>query len=221
MDSTALIQFGLTVFIFFLKPGPAFIAFVVQSLRKGAFQGIAFGAGIVTASIFYFALAVSGYAIITGEFEEFLKILFQTVGGVLLIYIGVKGLMELSHEDEQEENTAIDNTKIKDSAHSFLTAFTLSIGNPLGIVLYLSILPPIFGDFVGDTALLVQGSLIILLAEMVPYIVLAFLIARYKKALSTKTLRIMNLVSSVIILVFGVFLALSTLPINLFENTYF
>lgn len=220
MDWTTFWQLGFTIFLFYLKPGPAFFTFVLQSLRKSAGNGTCFGAGVVAADIIYFSLAVSGYAILTGQLQDFIQILFQTVGGCLLIYIGIKGFIDEKIDDLVYESLP-KSEKRKDLARSFLMGFTIALGNPLAVVLFLSILPVIYGDYVGSTALYGQGAAALIIFEFIPYAILAPIIAHYKQGLNSSILKFMNIVSSVFMIGFGVFMALSTLPIDIFERLYF
>ncbi len=219
MDWTSFFQFGLALFILVIKPGPGLFAFIVHTLRNGWKHSYAFASGVATTEVFYFLLAATGYAVIAAEFQDFLKILFQTVGAVILIYLGIIGFVKKDPENSDEE--VIESKPIKEFFRSYMIGFTLTLGNPLAIVFYLSLMPTFFGEYIGQTQMLVQGTAAVLIFEILPYFIATPILLYFGKSLSDKALSIMNIVTSTLMIALGVFMGLSTFQFISLQNLYF
>jgi len=218
MDLGTFLSFGLALFILIIKPGPIFFTYTLHTLKYGFGHASCFAVGIALSEIIYFWLAATGYAL-TEDLRSFLQILFQTSGAALLIYLGIKGLTQFritQFETQEKEKT------IKGYLRSTAVGFFLTIGNPISMVFYLTLVPTFFGEIIGKPDLFLQGIAAILIFEISPYFIAAWALLKFGNFLKNeRILQKVNIVSSLLLIGLGVFIAWSTFPNLSFESLYY
>lgn len=150
-------------------PGPGVAALVGQSLGSGLRAALFLLAGLALGDVVYLTVAVAGLAALAQAFAG-VFLLVKVLGGAYLIWLAARlwtaraGLAEAG-----EARPASD-------AGSFLTGFSVTMGNPKTIVFYLALLPTVLDlQEVGPAkwAMLAAATVCILFVTLTPYAVLA------------------------------------------------
>jgi threonine/homoserine/homoserine lactone efflux protein len=209
MEIGAFLSFTFALFILAIKPGPGIFTFVVQTMRHGLWNGYGYALGLVTGESAYFLLAAGGFALIP-DLQLFLQILCQSIGAVLLIWLGIKGLQDSTSDIQPADH----DKKAKGFIAGYLIGLMITLGNPLAMIFYLSFVPAFFGNFIGHPELFLIGIGAIALVNIPLYFTAGWALMRFGNFMKNPTLvRRMNIASSLLMIGLGLFIGITTLPI--------
>ncbi len=125
------------VFLYVIKPGPSILVVISRSLGDGFAAGFTVALGNTTAHIIYLMLAIFGYALIEMHLE-FASFFLKSLGAAYLIYIGIKGLLNL--EAGAWGENADQALKITPVEHYF-SGLTICLSSPYTVLFYIAIIP--------------------------------------------------------------------------------
>jgi len=123
--------------------GPMSILCIQRTLNKGQLYGFVSGLGIATADGVYGSIAAFGLTIIT-NFLIHEQIWIRLVGGLFLMYLGVKTILS-----KPPERAAAVNMKTISYLGAYASTFLLTLTNPLTILSFAAIFA---GIGVGSTS---------------------------------------------------------------------
>ena len=138
MSIDSAIAFLCALLIWVLIPGPAVFAIVGRSLTTGMGSATKLIAGILLGDLFYISIALFGMAAIGKIFGE-LFFIIRMLGAFYLIFLGLR--LWFTDSVSEHSDTAGGNT---DRYKSFLTGFSITLGNPKAILFHLGFLPTFF-----------------------------------------------------------------------------
>lgn len=183
--------------------GPVNVEIVRRGLRSGFFSGWLVGVGAITGDTIYCLLVIAGIAPLVDH--QVVRTILWTAGGGFLIYLGYHSLRSAisRHEMVKLENGGPDR-------RSYLAGLLIALFNPLGIVFWLSIGGAVMASEVEHahtgtgTAAIVIG----VIAGLALWItVLSVLTRAGRRLVSDRLFRLVNIVSGVILLGFGLWFA--------------
>ena len=119
--------------------GPIAILIIQRTLQKGRMHGFTSGLGAATSDTFYALLALLGLSVVLSFIEEN-KLIIQIAGSSIMMLFGVYIFF-------QNPAKNIEKSKNEKSSYwqEYLTAFFLTLSNPLMIFLYLGLFAEFFG----------------------------------------------------------------------------
>lgn len=120
--------------VLLLIPGPAVLFIVARSGSQGRRAGLVSVLGVHSASLVHVLAAVAGLSAIVVA-SAFAFTALKTVGGVYLIYLGVKSIRAA------RQLKTLTPPTVKPERRLFLQAFTVSLLNPKVAVFFLAFLP--------------------------------------------------------------------------------
>ena len=185
--------------------GPIGILCIRRTLAHGMASGLATGTGAAFADAFYGAVAAFGLTVIS-DFLINYKTPMQFLGGVFLVYLGVKTFLQ-----KPRENSGKDEEKgrrsVRQLAAELGSTFLLTVANPATIISFVGFFtglgllsgaaPPAYSD----SALMVAG---VFIGSFAWWCILSGGIAAVRHGLGPKAIRVANLLSAAIIGGFGV-----------------
>ncbi|HWZ86038.1 MAG TPA: LysE family transporter [Thermoanaerobaculia bacterium] len=128
----SLLLKGLIVGFCLAAPvGPIAALCVQRTISKRWVSGVVSGLGAAAADAFYGAVAAFG-ATIVSEFLISERAWMQRVGGVILIFMGLRLFMAKAVEEKQESNG-------KGLTGDFLSTFLLTLTNPMTFVAFAAV----------------------------------------------------------------------------------
>src|SRR5688572_29951954 len=185
-------------FLLAASVGPMWVLCFRRTLAQGPLAGLASGMGVAVADGFYGAVAAFGLTAISGFLLRH-SFWIGLVGGVFLVYLGVKILLSKPSLDEKVQEP-VSHSK------AFLSTLGLTLANPPTILAFAAIfagLGLVTSDY-GSASLVVLG---VFLGSASWWIILAagagWLRGQLGKMRGPRLLRFINLVSGLSILGFA------------------
>ena len=178
-------------------PGPIFFLCLKRALSRGPLHGLISGFGAATADGFYAAVAAFGIAAVTDLYSGERRA-FGIAGGLVLIFLGVRILVEKpkAQEDEPENGRA-------GLALAYLSTLGLTIANPATIVSFAALAATLGvagGAGLAAPSLLVVG---VLAGSALSWCALAAASAALRSRLTPRLRRAISIASGVVIAALG------------------
>lgn len=165
----SLFAYALALGLAAAIPGPGVAALVGQSMGNGLRAALFLLGGIALGDLVYLTVAIAGLSAVATAFSGIFLIV-KILGGLYLCYLAVglwknrSGLEEAGAAHRQSDHA------------SFLSGFSLTLGNPKTIIFYLALLPTVLdlsSIGIGKWALLSLVTVAVLFLTLTPYAVLA------------------------------------------------
>ena len=138
MSPESVLNFLFALLVWVMIPGPAVFAIVGKSLTTGLPSALKLIAGILLGDILYICIALFGLAAIGKLFGDFF-VMIRMLGASYLIFLGIR--LWVKTPRVPGEKGSIERP---DTYQSFLTGFSITLGNPKAILFHLGFLPTFF-----------------------------------------------------------------------------
>jgi threonine/homoserine/homoserine lactone efflux protein len=206
MDPSIFIQ-GMIIGLTLAVPvGPIALMCIQRAVADGRLHGIVSGIGVATADSFYAGVTFFGLTAISGLIIAH-QISLRLAAGVVLILVGIRIILTipapLTVKTEHE-------TYVKD----YLSMVAIAIANPLTLIFFVAILPG-FGVVFYENSVLSASEFVggVFFGSTLWWIILCGSIGSVRSRISADHLKLINRVSGVLIVCFGVgMLILLALP---------
>lgn len=188
--------------------GPIFILTFNNSALKGFSKGLATALGAAVADGFLLFLGLMGMLSFFERSQKY-QLAIDLVGGLLLVIFGIYMLMQRKSETLKTSSS---------SETLFLNAFkafSLTVFNPLTLFFFVFVsaqLLQVNSDIL-KTKDLIMGSLLTVGGSLSVFGSVAYFASRLGKAINTKSLRIVSLVTGVIILGIGAYFFIDAIKV--------
>lgn len=201
---TEILLYSGGLFLLFMTPGPVWVALLARAMSGGFQAAWPLALGVVIGDVIWPLLAIIGVSYLVSVFENFLDLL-RYAGAAMFL---VMGLLLIKNADKQiGENSSL--TKPGMMA-GFVAGLLVILGNPKAILFYMGILPGFF-----DLAAITTIDIIIICAlsaavPLVGNILLALMVDRVRRLLSSPTaVKRLNISAGIALILVGVAIALS------------
>ena len=182
--------------------GPVAVVTIERTLHHGLVAGLAVGLGAAVADTILGAVAGFGITFLTTFIHEN-RTAIRLVGGAVLIALGLVLIASRATTKRRPITAA-------DLLHAFLSAFAITISNPITIFAFLAIFAGLgfteTASTTGRAALLVGG---IFLGAVLWWTTLAAMVSWHRHRVSERTLAAIKGASGYLILGFGVYALVS------------
>ncbi len=194
---------GLIIGFFVALPvGAAAVMCINRSIQHGFNSGFFTGLGIAFADFVYGLFAVFGLFAISGETLESQPVL-RLAGALCVMFIGLRMMSKIpisSNENLEQE------TIFKDA----VTGFLITISNPMTIIAFVVALS--YMNYLMEQ-INYLGSVLIVIGifsgSLLWWVILCLISLKLRENLTSKIMRRINLVSGILIFIFGVLLVIS------------
>lgn len=180
--------------------GPVKTILINTGFKHGFFHAWFFSLGGLTTDIIYMLVVYFG----VGKFIDslLLKTILWFFGCFVLLFTGIKTLLSL-HKIEMD----LISGKRPRFRNSILSGFLMSLLNPLTILFWIGIYGSILAKTAGNSSVyeILLNSIAILLGIVLVDFLLSFISSVCHKLLSTKVLIPVSLVSSIMMINFGIY----------------
>ena len=180
--------------------GPVKTVLINTGLKNGFFHAWYFSLGGLTTDIMYILLVYFGI----GHFIDsiILKVILWSFGCFVLLYTGIENLLTL-HKIEMK----LKSGKSIRLRHSMLSGFLMSWLNPLTILFWLGIYGSILAKNAGVSTgyQIIINSIAILFGIALVDFLYSYFSSVARKKLSTRLLMTVTLISSIIMIGFGIY----------------
>ncbi len=177
--------------------GPIGVLCIRRTLMGGQVSGLVSGLGAATADGLYGCIAGFGLTFIS-SFLVNQRALFRLIGGVFLLYLGVRSF--LARPSEQPSSTAGNGL-----TGAYLSTFFLTLANPMTILAFAGIFAGL-GIAEGNRDYLSAGILVsgVFLGSALWWLILSGGVGLFRKKVDIRALQWVNRISGLIIMTFGI-----------------
>lgn len=189
--------------------GPMSVLCIQRTLNKGQLYGLVSGLGIATADGVYGSIAAFGLTLITNFLIQE-QIWIRLIGGLFLIYLGMKTILS-----RPSEKAVALNIKSNGYLGAYASTFLLTLTNPLTILSFAAIFAGIgvgsaSNNFISATVI-VFG---VFFGSTLWWIILTSIISLLRKKMDAQWLLWINRISGAIITLFGIGALLSLMSLR-------
>lgn len=174
--------------------GPIAILIIQRTLQKGRMHGFTSGLGAATSDTFYALLAIVGLSVVLSFIEEN-KLIIQIIGSAIMVIFGVYIFF-------QNPAKNIEKSKTDKSSYwqEYLTAFFLTLSNPLMIFLYIGLFAQY--NFISSESHFIEiaiGICSVFLGAALWWFLLTLLASIFRKRFNIRGLWILNKATGLLI----------------------
>ena len=180
--------------------GPVKAILINTGFKSGFFHAWFFSLGGLATDVMYMFIVYFG----VGQFINsiVLKVILWSFGCFVLLYTGIENLLTLNKIESE-----LKSSKRSRLRTTMLSGFIMSWLNPITILFWLGIYGSILAKTMGhhsDYQIIVNSVAILLGITLVDFLY-AFLSSAARKLLSTKVLMIISIISSLVMIGFGIY----------------
>jgi threonine/homoserine/homoserine lactone efflux protein len=197
MDLNLFLQ-GMIIGLTLAVPvGPIALLCIQRAVTDGRLHGIISGIGVATADSFYAAVTFFGLTFISGLILSH-QFSLRLAAGVVLIFVGIRIFLSLPAPLNGKTGH---ETYLKD----YLSMVAIAIANPLTLIFFVAILPG-FGVVLTENSVLSASEFVggIFFGSTLWWIILCGSIGSVRSRITAEHLGLINRISGVLIVVFGV-----------------
>lgn len=186
--------------------GPIAILIIQRTLQKGRMHGFTSGLGAATSDTFYALLAIVGLSVVLSFIEEN-KLIIQIIGSAIMVIFGVYIFF-------QNPAKNIEKSKTDKSSYwqEYLTAFFLTLSNPLMIFLYIGLFAQY--NFISSESHFIEiaiGICSVFLGAALWWFLLTLLASVFRKRFNIRGLWILNKATGILISVIALAALISSI----------
>jgi threonine/homoserine/homoserine lactone efflux protein len=186
--------------------GPIAILIIQRTLQKGRMHGFTSGLGAATSDTFYALLAIVGLSVVLSFIEEN-KLIIQIIGSAIMVIFGVYIFF-------QNPAKNIEKSKTDKSSYwqEYLTAFFLTLSNPLMIFLYIGLFAQY--NFISSESHFIEiaiGICSVFLGAALWWFLLTLLASIFRKRFNIRGLWILNKATGILISVIALAALISSI----------
>jgi threonine/homoserine/homoserine lactone efflux protein len=187
--------------------GPASVAVIQNGFKQGFQRAFLTGIGITLADTTYLMLVFFGLSSFINT--PIVKVLIWAFGSIVLVYLGFQSLREGTVNFDFEVGA------VPSSRNPMLAGYFINLSNPLAVIWWLGIFGSILSSATAGgsrtSALLVSST--ILAGILMWHSFIALLTHWGKRFLNQTTIRVINILAGMVLILFGLrlaYLAIST-----------
>jgi threonine/homoserine/homoserine lactone efflux protein len=188
--------------------GPASVAVIQNGLKQGFQRAFLTGVGVTLADTTYLMLVFFGLSSFINA--PIVKVLIWVFGSIILVYLGIQSLRDGTTSFVLEADIG------PSSRSPLLAGYLINLSNPLAVIWWLGIFGSILSSAAAGgsrtSALMVSST--ILAGILLWHSFIAFLTHWGKRFLNQKTIRFINILAGIVLILFGLrlaYLAISTM----------
>lgn len=190
---------GILIGLFISIPlGPIGMLCMQRTLNRGRRYGIATGLGATASDLFYTVVALFFIGFVL-DFLEDKKMIIQIIGSIIVIIFGT-----FIHRSNPSRQPIPDHRNNETLLNDFLSSFILTLSNPLILFVLIALFARF--DFLDNNTTMflnVIGLLSILVGAFLWWSTLTFLVSKFRKSLSYRSLKLMNRIIGIVIISLG------------------
>lgn len=213
MTFESILALALAVAALAFKPGAGMTFAISRTAALGMAGCYAFIAGVLIISMIFLGIVLTGLTFAKDDLI-FVSILIKSLAAVYLIWMGIKGLQKSHFATDFEKDK---NVNVWDT---FTSALMLTLSNPLTILFFAGILPTLINvEQIRFNDILIIAAVIIIV-EIAVDVFYCAPIAYSRRFFDEKMLRRINFVSSIVIILVGLFIGYSALPASELKSLF-
>nr|WP_255494711.1 LysE family transporter [Psychrilyobacter piezotolerans] len=182
--------------------GPLAIYCMEKTLSEGRNRGFMSSLGMITVDVFYGLIALFGFRYVEELLQDY-QVEIKIVSGILILGLGYKIFRS------RKEITNIVEEDHFGCMRSYATTILVALANPLSILTFIGLFA-ILGVSTNVESISLKIALGIIIGGGVQWFVITGALSHYRKKITLKTLETLRHYASVIIMLGGVAITLSS-----------
>ena len=177
--------------------GPVFFTLIQTSIEKGFPQAFAVALGIACSDIFYIAVSYFGLSRLFNSqwFKDYLGI----AGGAILILFGLYSLLKKRNRSTQA--VAVD--KNGGYTKSFLKGLIVNGVSPFVVIFWIGVVSMVSVEYDFSQNQIISFFVVVITTVFITDLTKAYLAGRLRSLINTRSLKIMNTVVGIVLILFG------------------
>jgi threonine/homoserine/homoserine lactone efflux protein len=188
--------------------GPVFFLLIQTSIEKGIRHALLFDLGVFLSDLFYILIAFFGAAIILDN--DTYRYWITLVGGLILIVFGLMPFLSPRKETTHPEDQEIRAVSKLGATGLILKGFLVNFLNPSVLFIWFGAATVAFAAFAGSKFTVAVFFGTTLLTYFGIDLIKVYLSLRLKRFMNPSVLLMINRISGVIVMVFGLYLVLNS-----------
>lgn len=179
---------GLAIGVLVSAPmGPIGVLCIQRTLNKGRWPGFVTGVGASLSDLAYALLTGLGMSIVI-DFIETNQDLLQVLGSIVLVAFGIYLFRQNPIKNIRKQNGSKSNL-----THDFITAFLLTLSNPLILFLFIGLFARL-NFFVPESKQIhyIAGYLSIVIGALLWWFTITYFMGRVRKKFNLRSLFVIN-----------------------------
>ena len=197
--TNVLLQGAVLGFSIAAPVGPIAILLIRRTLSQGLFVGAVSGLGAASADAFYGAIVGFGLASLHNALIK-MQFFLSILGGAFLVFLGIKTLFA------KPTSQASEPTGGQGVAGAFLSTFLLTLSNPMTLLAFAAVITALGLKTGVDYPTAVSFVTGVFIGSAAWYLALTALVSQARTRMNEATFRIINQISGIIILGFGIYI---------------
>jgi threonine/homoserine/homoserine lactone efflux protein len=186
--------------------GPIGVLCIRRTLANGRMAGVVSGLGAATADGVYGIIAAFGLTFVSNVLID-QQFLLRLIGGLFLLYLGIKTFRSKVAEKPATEQ------KSHSLISMYLSTFFLTITNPATILSFVAIFAGLgLANTQADYLSAIIMVLGVLIGSAAWWLLLSGGVSLFRSKFNTKALKVVNIISGLFIISFGILALLSIMP---------
>jgi threonine/homoserine/homoserine lactone efflux protein len=200
MEITNVLVQGVVLGFSIAAPvGPIAILLMRRTLNQGLFVGAVSGLGAATADALYGAIVGFGLASLHNALIK-MQFFLSILGGAFLVFLGIKTLFA------KPSNQAAEPASGNGVAGAFISTFLLTLSNPMTLLAFAAVVTALGLKTGVDYPTAVSFVTGVFIGSAGWYLLLTALVSQARTKMNESAFRIVNQISGIIILGFGIYI---------------
>jgi threonine/homoserine/homoserine lactone efflux protein len=182
--------------------GPLAIYCMEKTLSEGRYKGFVASLGMITVDVFYGLVALFGFKYVEGLLHDY-QAEIKVISGILIFLLGIKifkNRKEIKNIVEEDHFGYI---------RSYITTIFVAFSNPLSIFTFIG-LYALLGVSTGVENVSLKLSAGIIIGGAAQWFLITGGLSHYRKKITLKTLEILRHYASILIMMAGIAISLSS-----------
>jgi threonine/homoserine/homoserine lactone efflux protein len=182
--------------------GPLAIYCMEKTLSEGRYKGFVASLGMITVDVFYGLVALFGFKYVEGLLHDY-QAKIKVISGILIFLLGIKifkNRKEIKNIVEEDHFGFI---------KSYITTIFVAFSNPLSIFTFIG-LYALLGVSTGVENVSLKLSAGIIIGGAAQWFLITGGLSHYRKKITLKTLEILRHYASILIMMAGIAISLSS-----------
>jgi threonine/homoserine/homoserine lactone efflux protein len=188
--------------------GPVFFLLIQTSVQKGIRQALFFDLGVLLSDLFYIIISFFGASVILGN--EHYQDIIGIVGGLILIGFGIAPFFQKIRAAEISSEFEMPAITRKGMFGQIFKGFLVNVLNPSVLLIWFGATTVAFSAYSGSKSMVGLYFLSTLITYFGIDIAKIYLALKLKRFLNPRILQVINRISGVLIVAFGLYLVITT-----------
>jgi threonine/homoserine/homoserine lactone efflux protein len=208
IDPILALIIALVLYIF--KPGPGMATYITRTVQQGFASGYAIVLGVLSIEILFFSAAAFSLSLLDPKIIQ-TSALLKSLAASYMLFLGVRGIIQYKNGIKIVYGG---KKTLLSLLESFALGITITLSNPYTFMFYATVVPSILDLDNSGNPPIIAGFAVIAGVGLLVRTCIVVMAHQFREYLAdTAFLKYVNLLTSAVFILIGLFLAWSLLPV--------